>query len=162
MGSPMRFPDHIAQFNDFDRFFEDHILHGLKPDAPFLEISDSIISVGSCFARNIHDALVQGGAHGAIHLDIAESANSPMSLDKLLEIITLSGSTNAAPSEKDLEWATRFVRNIDVWEAAKAIKKAKCVIITVGVAVANWDTDGYPTHVAVHKSQLMDQKLIIN
>jgi hypothetical protein len=158
MPSPRRFPTLTTEFDDFEKLFEKHILYGLKPSSPFLEITDSIISVGSCFAENIHNSLVKIGLQGSVHFGIAETANSPFSLNKLMEIITLEATPGSAPSKKDLEWADNFVRKINVPEAVQSIKRSKCVIITVGVALASLGFDGYPSNISINNCNLLDQE----
>ena len=159
MASPLRFPGSVADLEDFEQFFDTHIMHGLRPKAPFLDMSDTLISMGSCFAANIHEALLASGFSKSVHYDIAESANSPFSLHKLMTILAAAADEDTPPTDRDIRWAGTFVRNIDVHGALETIQAARCAILTVGVAIAARDENGYPTHLSPTRCSLLDQEL---
>lgn len=61
-----------------------YILKGLIPKKPFLPRSGVVSTAGSCFARNINEALVASGIK-AVHLEYNEKMNTPPITNTLFE-----------------------------------------------------------------------------
>lgn len=137
--SPRRFPTTLEQFDDFDGFFSDHVLFGLKPNDPMFLKTDTTVSMGSCFAKNINDALTKFDVRTNVHFDIAETNNSVFAIYKMIEIITKPDVT-----PKDEKWLSAFLRGLSRDAARRYLSEAKCIILTLGVSIYMVDADGYP------------------
>jgi hypothetical protein len=148
--APQRFPTSMTDFDDFETFFESHIAHGFKPKAPFLDQNSTIVSLGSCFAANINQALKAGNFENAVLFDIAETNNSVLAIERLISILT-----SETRSQRDLDWVANYLRGLDIEFARQTLERADCIILTVGVSLALIDDDGYPAHIEVRKARML-------
>ena len=51
------FPDSFAAYDNVPRLFREHILPGHAPETPLLTDSDVVVTLGSCFARELREVL---------------------------------------------------------------------------------------------------------
>ena len=51
------FPDSFAAYDDVPKLFREHILPGHAPETPGLSDSDMVVTLGSCFARELQEVL---------------------------------------------------------------------------------------------------------
>jgi hypothetical protein len=73
------FPSDRRQFDDFERLIRDWILPGHTPAEPMLSASDLVVTLGSCFARELRTSLGQAGLL-ATTLRIPEGLNNTYAL----------------------------------------------------------------------------------
>ena len=73
------FPADRRQFDDFDELIRDSILPGHTPAEPLLQADDLVVTLGSCFARELRSFLSEAGLL-ATQLRIPEGLNNTYAL----------------------------------------------------------------------------------
>jgi hypothetical protein len=81
-GKNVKYPRQFSA--DFAQELKTHLFKGYIPRLPPFRPTDRIVTLGSCFAANIHDALHKRGIRSAHILQI-EDTNSPLANRLLLE-----------------------------------------------------------------------------
>lgn len=131
------FPETTEQLADLRTALKTYVLPGYIPEKPFLPASTGILTLGSCFANNIHAALERAG-YASRNLSIAEAANTPAFANLLVNRLkaTHLGGLVADVSDGLLpEKAMEKVRGV--------LPGIGAFILTLGVAVQPF-RDGKP------------------
>lgn len=131
------YPETTEQLADLRAAIKTYVLPGYIPDKPILPASTGILTLGSCFAVNIHAALERAG-YASRNLSVAEIANTPAFANLLVNRLKANhlGGLVADASEKLLpEKALEKVRGI--------LPAIGGFILTLGVAVQPF-RDGKP------------------
>ncbi len=81
-GRNVKYPKQFSA--DFAQELKEHLFKGYIPPVPPFRFTDRIMTLGSCFAANIHEALHMRGIRSAHILQI-EDKNSPLANRLLLE-----------------------------------------------------------------------------
>lgn len=124
-----QFPEYTEQLKDLKTAIKTYILPGFVPDKPLFPAAARTITLGSCFAENVADALERAG-YGTTYLAVSEMSNTPAFVNLLVNRLKarhlggLIGDTseNVIPDE-----ALTQVRG--------ALAEASAFIVTLGVAI---------------------------
>jgi len=125
-GKDRQVPKAIATPESFDAAVDRAILANLMPEAPFVDRSTPITTIGSCFAGNIAATLHNTG-YNVHHLDISERLFNPFALQEFMEALSASEDLTA--------FADRW--KVDAEAAAKlrtTIAQGGLLIITFGLS----------------------------
>ncbi len=130
-GKDRQVPKSVATPEGFDEAVDRSILANLMPEAPFVDRSTPITTIGSCFAGNIAATLHNTG-YNVHHLDVSERLFNPFALQEFMEALS---------SSQDL---TGFAERWKVDAAAAAnmrhtIGQGGLLIITFGLSFVWFD-----------------------
>lgn len=81
------YPKLTTDLADLESAIERYLLPGLVPPAPIITPAARIRAQGSCFANNIHKALIKAG-YLVGHMDFPEAVNSPLANAEMLRHVT--------------------------------------------------------------------------
>jgi hypothetical protein len=129
-----RFPEEMG---DLRTAIKDYVLPGYVPDKPFFPANAKVITLGSCFAQNINEALERAGFDSTL-LAITEATNTPAFANLLVNRLrgshlgALVGDTGPQIIAEDALIPLRAV-----------LPQASLFIITLGVAIQPFE-DGRP------------------
>jgi len=129
-----KYPRSAAELSsDVAAASEQHLWSKYAPAERLLSAKDLILTMGSCFARNLGEALGRRGLHGKAYR-VHEEANSPLLNELLLECLTSEKPSSAAAelfqSEIGAEVRQSFVADL---------KEATAFILTVGVGICCYE-----------------------
>lgn len=113
-----KYPRHARDLDNLASACKEYVLPGYWPSKPVLKKTDPVWTMGSCFADNVKAALMRAGVPCA-SISLKERNNSP----PLLRLFTQKLIT-------------------EVGEARDFVAAAKCAIITLGVAAAQYSPSG--------------------
>jgi hypothetical protein len=108
-----KFPRSPDMISDPRHAIEKFILPGFLPEKPLITLNDSILTIGSCFADHIGDALQERGAN-VYRVKRPENLNSPVATATIFRRLD--------QSDEDAQKARKYLEN------------TKLMILTAGVA----------------------------
>lgn len=118
---------HPEDFVDLQSTIERFVLPGLTPDQPLLDRSSFIRTQGSCFAKNLHSAILKWGFQSR-HSSFSEAVNSPLANRIFYDRLAGHGEVPFHPTHKRL-----FPDGL-MAETREVIKEDKLLVFTVGLA----------------------------
>jgi hypothetical protein len=129
------FPSDRRQFDDFERLIRDFILPGHTPDEPLLQADDLVVTLGSCFARELRTFLSDAGLL-ATRLRVPEGLNNTYAILDFIAWCVTGSETGRGfrydrlDSGEIREWAAEDEREA----FARAFADAGAFVITIGLA----------------------------
>ena len=131
------FPADRRQFDDFDELIRDSILPGHTPAEPLLQADDLVVTLGSCFARELRSFLSEAGLL-ATQLRIPEGLNNTYALLDFVAWCVTGSETGRGFRYDRLESG-----EIEEWVADEeretfmdAFANAGAFVFTIGLAVS--------------------------
>lgn len=132
-----RYPSEPSDFADLRDAVTKYVLAGYAPEKPFLPRNGRVITLGSCFALTIHAALHKAGISSG-HVALAETVNTPPFARIMLERARGNDVSSIGHASGKMLAEENFV-------ALRAdMMKASAFILTLGVALQPFHTDGLP------------------
>ncbi len=133
-----KFPLQESDFADLREVMRKYVIPGYAPREPFLDRTGAVISMGSCFAQNIHRTLTAASIPSA-WLNLSETINTPP-----FALVTMQALRGL-----DTSLIGHMPPNVLTDEglaAARALlPTAQAFILTLGVAMQPFHEDGKPT-----------------
>jgi hypothetical protein len=129
------FPSDRRQFDDFERLIRDWILPGHTPAEPMLAADDLVVTLGSCFARELRTFLGQAGLL-ATTLRIPEGLNNTYALLDFVAWCVKGSETGRGFRYDRLESGEirEWVAEEDRETFAAAFAEAGAFVFTIGLA----------------------------
>lgn len=118
---------HPQDFADLQSAIEKFVLPGLIPDQPILDRSSIIRTQGSCFAENLHNAILKWGFQSR-HLSFFEAVNSPLANRVFYDRVAGKSAVPFSPTHERLFPGDLLVETRDL------IKEDSVLVFTVGLA----------------------------
>lgn len=126
---------HPQDFADIQRAIEKFVLPGLTPVTPILDQTSIIRTQGSCFAENLHNAILQWGFQSR-HLSFAEVVNSPLANRVFYDRVAGRGAVPFHPTHGKL-FPDDLLEQIRV-----NLVNEDLIVFTVGLAGCWHDVEG--------------------
>jgi len=122
-------------FYDLPQLIREHVLPGHTPDAPFLDADASVVSLGSCFARELRSYLQQAGFH-------SDNIWIPSGLDNTYAILDfISWCVTGTETESGFRYDTTSQGEIVEWkpeheraQILEYLQEAGAFVFTLGLA----------------------------
>lgn len=128
-----KYPRSAAELLDVAPASEQHLWSKYAPAERLLESNDLVMTMGSCFARNLGEALGRRGLSGKVYR-VYEEANSPLLNELLLDCLINEKPSVAASelfsAEISAEMGDQFLADL---------KSAAGFILTVGVGICCYE-----------------------
>jgi hypothetical protein len=129
------FPSDRRQFADFEQLIREFILPGHTPDAPMLTADDLVVTLGSCFARELRTFLSEAGLL-ATRLRIPEGLNNTFAI---LDFV--SWAVTGSETGRGFRYDRLDSGEIEEWVAEEereafttAFAEAGAFVFTIGLA----------------------------
>jgi hypothetical protein len=129
------FPSDRRQFDDVEALIREFVLPGHAPTAPLLEADDLVVTLGSCFARELRSFLTEAGL-AATRLRIPEGLNNTFAILDFVSWVATGSETGRGfrydrlQSGEILEWVADEERE----SFAAAFSEAGAFVFTIGLA----------------------------
>ena len=149
------FPEALSLYDDVPRLFRDHILGGHVPSEPLLTETDTVVTLGSCFAQELREVL-ELARFGSSSVWVPSGLNNTFALLDFVSWATTGSTTNRA-----FRYERSAEGEIVEWEAGQKqaayqeyFLRAGAFVFTLGLAEV-WvdrETDqvfwrGVPEHI---------------
>ncbi len=129
-----QFPDSIANTEQFDRAVDNGILSNLLPETPFISRETPVVTIGSCFARNIAADLI-GHGYRIHRVNVSERLFSPFALR---DFVVHLCSENLDIAHFIDAWR---VSQAQIEDIRRVIVEGAVVILTFGLSFVWFDTE---------------------
>lgn len=123
-----KYPRHASELSDLKEACRKFVLPGYVPEAPALDRTLPVWTMGSCFAENIAHALGALGVTTRCN-KVGEHANSPPMVAEVMRALFKGEAYDQAPQEAIIA-AQAFIRS------------SQAAILTLGVGAAGFDRKG--------------------
>ena len=131
----LNYPRHHPQdFVDLEKAIEEFVLPGFTPDRPIIDEASIIRTQGSCFARNLHEAL-ESSEFVSRYFHFPEAINSPIANRIFLDRVV---GRKFMPSHKEHD---HLFYEALVSSLKELIPDESLFIFTVGVAGCWYDSE---------------------
>lgn len=125
------FPKNMAEWRDLNAFSKKYIFQGFGPDSPTLSPSDSVITMGSCFADRLREWLKSQGKN-ADYLSIPEGLNNTFALKQYLTWAFTGVRDEKAYWYKDADKI--YEPEQEQKDVLNHFKNSKAVVVTFGLS----------------------------
>ena len=149
------FPEALSLYDDVPRLFRDHILGGHVPSEPLLTETDTVVTLGSCFAQELREVL-ELARFGSSNLWVPSGLNNTFAL---LDFV--SWATTGSATHRAYRYERSSGGEIVEWEAEREQEtyreyflRAGAFVFTLGLAEVWVDAEtdqvfwrGVPEHI---------------
>lgn len=131
------YPLETSELADVRAAIVKYILPGYVPAAPLLRRDADVMTLGSCFAETVNDALTKANIKSS-HLKVSETINTPAYAHVMVQRL-LGRDTSAIG-----HLGPRMMQEEALVQVRARLRGAAAFIFTVGVALQPFHEDGLP------------------
>jgi hypothetical protein len=129
------FPDDVRVFDDIPRLFDDYLLPGLAPEQPLLKETDSVITLGSCFAVELREFLDSAGFSSTTFFVPTGLNNTFALVDFISWCVTGEISSRGYRYERGTDGViSEWMPEVERLDYERQLREAGCFVFTLGLS----------------------------